>query len=869
MEITMKKLLKNKAVLIACLILSGICPAWASLEIPEPLITINAHTENVPESIIKADCGIAGGPCLDFTDSASFKPLVIEDARVLDGLSGINSLTITGWMRRQVSFDDIDVELPYMLNCPGHFYITFGRWGRVGLVMTGQDGRTKQLWSGWINITNLLPDDRWVFFAFTYDGLKSGPNAAFYYGYQQYSVELEACQPADSGQVNTDPDEMWTGGKKVLSSAGTLSDKPAESLVIGSRDGSGSQPFKGMLDNIRIFTSSADSSAALTRTQVEEVRQNDLGDEMVKNYIIEKADKELRQMQRQWDIEQKYWSDMLNLHQVDSLSHVYSDIAPIPLLESEPVSAARGAVLPLQFAAMSREKAKIDAAVKVSTPVSQDGRAFAGTIKTYKVQHVPVEANNNGGIRTTISSRPPRIWMEHITREAPFQLAEALIETDALDLRENNMHEIMYKVILLDIHIYSDCEPGIYKAQIELDTGSETISRPFEFRVHKTILNGFPRLNNVFWFKADPKNLTNEPLPEMWSPRHWELIENSARTLHSFGQNAISISLMTHRDETVNYIQTILKEDGSYDFDFTMFDRWYETFRRCGFDYFEGICTFGGHKASAQNVKALEQSTGKMTDIFTTESSLEDWYDFVAVFYDHLYAHLKERGWDKYYVQAILDEPTDMANYRRAYELTKKHMPGIKTKEACGNADYSDYIDIQVFNYALAKESYQLLAKERRSQGKGVWFYHCASPYPPYPNRHLDDPLSCSRLYPWLVYSLNADGYLFWAANNYRGADPYKSSIGPLPGGVTNPGHPPGDDWMYYPGPEGLRGSMRMVAFREGVIDYTLLDMLAEKDTEKADELVKRIVRTPLDYEKDPGLYHRLRREMLGILDSH
>ncbi len=294
-----------------------------------------------------------------------------------------------------------------------------------------------------------------------------------------------------------------------------------------------------------------------------------------------------------------------------------------------------------------------------------------------------------------------------------------------------------------------------------------------------------------------------------------------------------------------------------------------ETFRRVGYTLFNGSALYGGHKLAPRRMTAYDEVTAKDVVLFTGQSDLEEWFAFTEVFMKDLYQHLQEKGWLAYYYQAVCDEPTDLENYKRAYALVKKCMPEVRTMEPCGNPDYSPYIDIQVFNMGLAKSSFQQLAKQRRAAGKGVWFYHCASPYPPYPNRHLDESLVRSRLYPWLVYHLNADGFLFWAANNYRLADPYKSSIGPLPGGVLNPGHPPGDDWMYYPGPQGLLGSLRMVTFRDGLLDYTLLSMLSEHDQAMAQTLLRRIIRTVLDFAEDPAAYHQVRKKLLQELDRY
>ena len=49
------------------------------------------------------------------------------------------------------------------------------------------------------------------------------------------------------------------------------------------------------------------------------------------------------------------------------------------------------------------------------------------------------------------------------------------------------------------------------------------------------------------------------------------------------------------------------------------------------------------------------------------------------------------------------------------------------------------------------------------------------------------------------------------------------------PNGSQDPGHPPGDNWFYYRSPEGLRPSIRIVSFREGLIDYALLKALGAR----------------------------------------
>lgn len=110
------------------------------------------------------------------------------------------------------------------------------------------------------------------------------------------------------------------------------------------------------------------------------------------------------------------------------------------------------------------------------------------------------------------------------------------------------------------------------------------------------------------------------------------------------------------------------------------------------------------------------------------------------------------------------------------------------------------------------------------------------------PNRHLDRMLIENRLWPLLCVKLNRHGYLNWAANIYRGANEYTSSIGPLPDGSQNPGHPPGDAWFFYRGPNGLRTGLRMLNFRDGMIDATLMEMLRKKKPERIQPLLEAVI---------------------------
>lgn len=337
--------------------------------------------------------------------------------------------------------------------------------------------------------------------------------------------------------------------------------------------------------------------------------------------------------------------------------------------------------------------------------------------------------------------------------------------------------------------------------------------------------------------------------------------------LRRFGQDTILTPLIDHKEPL---IQVFREADGTYTFDYTRFDRWLSHFDGLGFRLFAGhhismlpaAWLYGG-------VWYTDRTTGEKRVLSAKGVTDETWMAFLPGFYRSLREHLTQTGYLDRYIQHQLDEPKDPAAYQAIAALTRQHLPGVPTIDAINSRpdEFSPLVDIQVFALQILAKR-QDLAQQRRQGGQRVWLYHCCSPYPPYPNRHLDERLPDSRLYPWLADLLGADGYLFWGANVYRGADPYKTSVGPVPSGSQNPGHPPGDNWLFYPGADGLLGSMRMVAFRDGLVDHTLLQMLRGRDPQGADALRGRIARSVTDYEKSPAGYHNARRDLLVALDE-
>ena len=97
------------------------------------------------------------------------------------------------------------------------------------------------------------------FFAVTYDGTALTDNVKFYRGYR--NADEAGAQPVFS-QVGTG---TITGGGMTVDQAG--------SLIVGNTDGQ-TRPFRGFLDDMRVYGSKTDASGALTEQLVQDVHSS-------------------------------------------------------------------------------------------------------------------------------------------------------------------------------------------------------------------------------------------------------------------------------------------------------------------------------------------------------------------------------------------------------------------------------------------------------------------------------------------------------------------------------------------------------------------------------------------------------------------
>jgi hypothetical protein len=126
-----------------------------------------------------------------------------------------------------------------------------------------------------------------------------------------------------------------------------------------------------------------------------------------------------------------------------------------------------------------------------------------------------------------------------------------------------------------------------------------------------------------------------------------------------------------------------------------------------------------------------------------------------------------------------------------------------------------------------------------------------------YPNRFLDFSLLKTRILHWINWRYRLTGYLHWGLN-YWTDHPFEDDR-------LQPSFPAGDSWIVYPGEDGPIDSIRWEQMREGIQDFELLRLLAQRagDPAQADDICSKLVPDPVTYSRAIGDLRAARREVI------
>ncbi|MBR2370648.1 MAG: DUF4091 domain-containing protein [Clostridia bacterium] len=340
------------------------------------------------------------------------------------------------------------------------------------------------------------------------------------------------------------------------------------------------------------------------------------------------------------------------------------------------------------------------------------------------------------------------------------------------------------------------------------------------------------------WFHCDC--LADWYCVDIFSERHWEIIENFVRTAVKNGIDTLLTPVFTppldtavgHERPTVQLVRvTATDSDGKreYSFDFTLLDRWIEMCDRTGIKYFEISHLFTQWGAAhAPKIMATVEKNGIVSykQIFGWDTVVDgkkcEYALFLRRFLTELISHMKKNGNDKRCIYHISDEPG--LNCIDQYAISRSTVADLLKGYLCMDA-LSKYEFYQQGYVTTPVVSNNTIHKFIRNGAEDLWTYYCCSQSIGASNRFIAMPGARTRFMGTQCYKYRIAGFLHWGYNFYYNQGSY-DLINPFLNTSCDDFGPAGDAFSVYPSPDGTAlESMRIVQFYEGLVDMRAMQL--------------------------------------------
>ena len=399
-------------------------------------------------------------------------------------------------------------------------------------------------------------------------------------------------------------------------------------------------------------------------------------------------------------------------------------------------------------------------------------------------------------------------------RQDKSEWGEVLV-ADVLDLKESmNIPAGRKQPVWMTVNVPSNAKPGKYRGKLTVSSSSaKSRSLPVELIVSDHILP--PDSDWTFHLDLwqNPYSVARYENVPLWSDAHFEAMRPVMKMLADAGQKSVTTTIMNRpwngqtEDAFGSMVTKIRRIDGTWLYDYTIFDRWVEFMFSLGIDKQINCYSM---IPWALEFDYYDQATSSNTTIQATPGSQEYneyWGSFIADFA----RHLKSKGWFEKTMIAMDERP--MESMQAVLSLIRNIEPGFKISLA-GN--YHEPINYEIADFSegfAPKKEFPESAKAKRKElGLTTTIYTCCAEA--HPNMFvISDPDEAAWL-GWFAQAEGYDGYLRWAYNSW--------TLDPLTDTRFRT-WPAGDCFVVYPGG---RGSVRFSKLVEGIQDFEKVRIL-------------------------------------------
>lgn len=371
----------------------------------------------------------------------------------------------------------------------------------------------------------------------------------------------------------------------------------------------------------------------------------------------------------------------------------------------------------------------------------------------------------------------------------------------------------------LSIRIPQEASAGRYTGTVTVKANGQVLS---ELKLNVQVKNRTLPAPTEWAFHLDlwqnPYAVARYHQVEPFSQAHFDLMRPLMKLYADAGGKVITTSIM-HKpwngqtyDPFESMVTWLKKADGSWYFDYTVFDKWVEFMMSVGVKKEIACYSMVPWRLSFQYLDQASNSF-KFLEAKPGEAAYEEfWMTMLKSFA----AHLKEKGWFGITHIAMDERPMkDMLEtlkvIRKADKDFKVSLAGTYHEELVGELD--DYC------ITIAEKFPAETIRARREAGKVTTYYTCCTE--PCPNTFTFSEPAEAEWLAWHSAKENLDGYLRWALNSW----------------VKNPlqdsrftAWAAGDTYLIYPD---ARTSIRMERLTEGAQAFEKVRILRQEFEQK------------------------------------
>ena len=406
-----------------------------------------------------------------------------------------------------------------------------------------------------------------------------------------------------------------------------------------------------------------------------------------------------------------------------------------------------------------------------------------------------------------------------------------VIAPDMLDtLSRFDMAARQTRPVWVSLTIPSDAAAGVYKSEVTVShNGFGKVKLPLEVEVLDQTLKQPKEWSFHLDLWQHPTSVARTHGVELWSDAHFEAMKPVMQRLANAGQKVITATLnkdpWNHQcyDAYEPMIKWTKHKDGSWSYDYAVFDRWVQFMLDLGINKYINCYSMVPWNCE---LEYMDEAKGEMVTIKAepgTPIFPVIWKPFLIDFKKHL----QQKGWLEI-TNIAMDERSPEA-MQAAAKVLMDYAPEMGFALADNHRSYEKFT---MMRDVCAAMRHQTVTPEdiamRRAQGFTTTFYVCCSPM--YPNTFTTSQPYEAELLGWKNIAHDYDGMLRWAYNSWAENPQYDSRYGNWMSGDTYVVYPYNRSSIRFERLiDGIEVTEKIRALRAAGVDMSGVDAVLEK----------------------------------------